>query len=144
MSGGRPGESQRYFYPRSPCGERLPDVSIFNLGGQFLSTLSLRRATKPLQQSKPPARFLSTLSLRRATLMTCEYLTAYQKFLSTLSLRRATYQGQAGFAGYLHFYPRSPCGERQSENRIQGRQNPFLSTLSLRRATKSRALKSRR
>ena len=22
MSGGRPGESQRYFYPRSPCGER--------------------------------------------------------------------------------------------------------------------------
>ena len=34
-----------HFYPRSPCGERLPDVSIFNLGGQFLSTLSLRRAT---------------------------------------------------------------------------------------------------
>ena len=60
--------TRRYFYPRSPCGERrqcppyhryrfqisihallaesdMPDVSIFNLGGQFLSTLSLRRAT---------------------------------------------------------------------------------------------------
>ena len=114
MSGGRPGESQRYFYPRSPCGERLPDVSIFNLGGQFLSTLSLRRATKPLQQSKPPARFLSTLSLRRATLMTCEYLTAYQKFLSTLSLRRATTITTATHATA----------------------SKFLSTLSLRRATR--------
>ena len=28
----------------------MPDVSVFNLGGQFLSTLSLRRATGPDQQ----------------------------------------------------------------------------------------------
>ena len=45
MSGGRPGESQRYFYPRSPCGERPtpPRKAVTTQG--FLSTLSLRRAT---------------------------------------------------------------------------------------------------
>ena len=36
----------RYFYPRSPCGERLavPDLGKRDIG--FLSTLSLRRATR--------------------------------------------------------------------------------------------------
>ena len=79
------------FYPRSPCGERLTlmhaaqagnAISIhallaesdtdgsttINLFEQFLSTLSLRRAT--LQKFMPPTNlllFLSTLSLRRAT-----------------------------------------------------------------------------
>ena len=36
---------RRNFYPRSPCGER-PDGLFFLAGGiEFLSTLSLRRAT---------------------------------------------------------------------------------------------------
>ena len=34
-----------YFYPRSPCGERLPLPPWFYAAAQFLSTLSLRRAT---------------------------------------------------------------------------------------------------
>ena len=34
-----------------------------------------------------------------------------------------------------HFYPRSPCGERQHENAGDMYQCKFLSTLSLRRAT---------
>ena len=33
-------------------------------------------------------------------------------FLSTLSLRRATARGGRGPCEHLHFYPRSPCGER--------------------------------
>ena len=57
------------------------------------------------------------------------------EFLSTLSLRRATCQGQAGFAGYRNFYPRSPCGERLRNNRNLIVSQVFLSTLSLRRAT---------
>ena len=157
MSGGRPGESQRYFYPRSPCGERLPDVSIFNLGGQFLSTLSLRRATKPLQQSKPPARFLSTLSLRRATAFLIFLPIREALFLSTLSLRRATHYDNynlhcveisihallaesdeywvGGYGTSNNFYPRSPCGERPIFA-VRPYDAPiFLSTLSLRRAT---------
>ena len=33
------------FYPRSPCGERLGDRTVHQVNQQFLSTLSLRRAT---------------------------------------------------------------------------------------------------
>ena len=57
---------------------------------QFLSTLSLRRATPPFRTlAATPTIFLSTLSLRRAT---------------------AGRQRCCPCAGY--FYPRSPCGER--------------------------------
>ena len=57
------------------------------------------------------------------------------KFLSTLSLRRATGRHRGNNRGPIHFYPRSPCGERHSI--VTSRQLPasFLSTLSLRRAT---------
>ena len=34
-----------YFYPRSPCGERQDTLSTPNRPKEFLSTLSLRRAT---------------------------------------------------------------------------------------------------
>ena len=34
-----------YFYPRSPCGERLDEIPYQRQIYQFLSTLSLRRAT---------------------------------------------------------------------------------------------------
>ena len=55
----------------------------------FLSTLSLRRATKAAAANSATQAFLSTLSLRRATL-SCTLCTAVLQFLSTLSLRRAT------------------------------------------------------
>ena len=35
-----------YFYPRSPCGERLEGDRFFYFADKFLSTLSLRRATR--------------------------------------------------------------------------------------------------
>ena len=79
-----------YFYPRSPCGERprihstssvRPDISIHALLAEsdtlrqpltltlkiFLSTLSLRRATRDGKPNVRNSLFLSTLSLRRAT-----------------------------------------------------------------------------
>ena len=79
------------FYPRSPCGERRPFMFSF----QPRKTISIhallaesdgKRAQWPTQ---PEKQFLSTLSLRRATL--------------NCSLN--------GFA-MRYFYPRSPCGER--------------------------------
>ncbi len=77
------------FYPRSPCGERL-FLSVSSASAwQFLSTLSLRRATDVVPLKPTLLRFLSTLSLRRAT---CRKL-----------LKRKINH---------HFYPRSPCGER--------------------------------
>ena len=80
------------------------------------------------------------------------------EFLSTLSLRRATLQAPPPRRPQRHFYPRSPCGERQrtqagsrhntaisihallaeSDQQSRGsyiRTEKFLSTLSLRRAT---------
>ena len=36
-----------YFYPRSPCGERHVAAPLHRRREQFLSTLSLRRATHP-------------------------------------------------------------------------------------------------
>ena len=80
--------------------------------------------------------FLSTLSLRRATHQS-PHLSPRLQFLSTLSLRRAT---QARFpepAQIPHFYPRSPCGERLEFKLYFINQKEFLSTLSLRRATSS-------
>ena len=101
---------------------------------KFLSTLSLRRATQLAAQRLPKALFLSTLSLRRATMgypvsgqhysisihallaesdgLRDVYVAKVTQFLSTLSLRRATPGGPGPRNPHLHFYPRSPCGER--------------------------------
>ena len=90
--------------------------------------------------------FLSTLSLRRATFV-IKNRTAFSVFLSTLSLRRATCDGrpQSGWtnisihallaesdlrvgkppANSLYFYPRSPCGERPRSTGCPGRPRHF-------------------
>ena len=57
----------KYFYPRSPCGERLSALAPEENPTQFLSTLSLRRATYYFTLPGTSSVFLSTLSLRRAT-----------------------------------------------------------------------------
>ena len=128
------------FYPRSPCGERrywsgVPlvgrAISIHALlaesdgsdkyKGQaleFLSTLSLRRATILCAVSVQIGGFLSTLSLRRAT-MTPSMGAILISFLSTLSLRRATTALLIQPIRRPDFYPRSPCGERQPSFQIQ-------------------------
>ena len=170
------------FYPRSPCGERQTGnasgihthwISIHALLAEsdpavirnktafsvFLSTLSLRRATRWVRSRRRRSSdfyprspcgerlfvfwtalsrrlFLSTLSLRRATSANCNYRNARPisihallaesdparptannattKFLSTLSLRRATCYSLRHSTQSRHFYPRSPCGERQT------------------------------
>ena len=126
-----------YFYPRSPCGERLCAEHHANSQQEFLSTLSLRRATPyegthhqlaPIsihallaESDSKYARsfvidwaFLSTLSLRRATGILGGRLRYREQFLSTLSLRRATISARREARESIDFYPRSPCGERQA------------------------------
>ena len=103
----------------------------------FLSTLSLRRATRRKRDGAQAGSisihallaesdlcgkattslsrsFLSTLSLRRATAF-CVGAVMQREFLSTLSLRRATVEECANPEDQVDFYPRSPCGERQVE-----------------------------
>ena len=128
-----------YFYPRSPCGERPSTRNLYKCSNVFLSTLSLRRATKSrfkdcpridisihalLAESDfnvPFARFaigifLSTLSLRRATFNVPFARFAIGIFLSTLSLRRATIGPLIFSVQPRNFYPRSPCGERRQSS----------------------------
>ena len=80
----------RYFYPRSPCGERPPALLA---GVQDVYNFYPRSPCGERQQKrrnrKTDRLFLSTLSLRRATYFSRVY-SRYGSFLSTLSLRRAT------------------------------------------------------
>ena len=102
------------FYPRSPCGERRHNRQGLGQIVQFLSTLSLRRATsrhnlcprkgKNFYPRSPcgerhadrkpdePAICISIHALlAESDIFLARRSTARLKFLSTLSLRRATY-----------------------------------------------------
>ena len=123
------------FYPRSPCGERL-FLSVSSASAwQFLSTLSLRRATFLMERD------------------------GVQYYISIHALLAESDQLLVPlFRDVSHFYPRSPCGERPcsstyrplgsliSIHALLAESDPdracapgaaigFLSTLSLRRAT---------
>ena len=100
------------FYPRSPCGERRATKHAPGANNRFLSTLSLRRATAK--------RWNST---ERPKISIHALLAESDQVENTLS------------KVIDHFYPRSPCGERQCPVGIHGAVTIFLSTLSLRRAT---------
>ena len=102
----------------------------------FLSTLPARGATRPGSRSgSRSSRFLSTLPARGATTRPWNHFARYP-FLSTLPARGATRIVSCRAIFQLHFYPRSPRGER----RIWPGSCPricciFLSTLPARGAT---------
>ena len=80
-----------YFYPRSPCGERHFQFSPYPPLCEFLSTLSLRRATKVavgvvLHGGISIHALLAESDIQNGTRDIIE-----NQFLSTLSLRRATH-----------------------------------------------------
>ena len=122
----------------------------------FLSTLSLRRATRYFLLYNNQRQFLSTLSLRRATtwqrgsrityvisihalLAESDYLDARQSYHVCDFYPRSPcgerHTNLRRHCGDNNFYPRSPCGERPSMDIASNLKNAFLSTLSLRRAT---------
>ena len=149
--------SSRHFYPRSPCGERLGRYNNARCMNIFLSTLSLRRATRNSQninrehkisihallaESDPPGivsrngetLFLSTLSLRRATLHDWPPIREIIISIHAL-LAESDRTKRRGNVLKPYFYPRSPCGERRGWTLNINGPMKFLSTLSLRRAT---------
>ena len=103
---------RRYFYPRSPCGERLPRSRAVSMTALFLSTLSLRRATADV------------VSVQHGR----------QNFYPRSPCGERLQTGII-LGCILNFYPRSPCGERLGGAREEFAEKIFLSTLSLRRAT---------
>ena len=132
------------FYPRSPCGERHCEGGAVVVACEFLSTLSLRRATPPSTPNPCYLRqFLSTLSLRRAT--TCPKRQPVCKTISIHALlAESDYCNHGPERRHGHFYPRSPCGERPTIPPRASSVFTFLSTLSLRRATDTVATERRR
>ena len=104
------------FYPRSPCGERRNGKGIYVRVHPFLSTLSLRRATRLCTVSFFPYPIISIHALLAESDAVASCAVAVPCiFLSTLSLRRATRPTSHGKNHKQHFYPRSPCGERPAD-----------------------------
>ena len=81
-----------YFYPRSPCGERLGETIT---RGQYIG-ISIHALLAESDQCKIDKQCSS------------------KPFLSTLSLRRATGCQRLSGRPTTYFYPRSPCGERHN------------------------------
>ena len=108
---------------------------IFANAMLFLSTLSLRRATRGWTLFVNGAVFLSTLSLRRAT-GSVNGISSKTVISIHALLAESDHLGPQIIADRVsNFYPRSPCGERQTGPCTDLRGPRFLSTLSLRRAT---------
>ena len=123
------------FYPRSPCGERLPIVPIELTTLVFLSTLSLRRATGSNQtiisktnnfypRSPCGERLSERVPLAESTAISIHALLAESDRAASFQHRSHQISIHALLAesdrshrrndrGPIHFYPRSPCGERR-------------------------------
>ena len=107
-----------YFYPRSPCGERLERPVHPYIMLEFLSTLSLRRATvSQLFRTKAYREDFYPRSPCGERPPLADGAEPHAAFLSTLSLRRATRYIYICIKLCFNFYPRSPCGERPVHHR---------------------------
>ena len=103
---------------------------------KFLSTLSLRRATVLALGIPTSVSFLSTLSLRRATDKCCRLAACHPVISIHALLTESDWTDNNQTNSKVHFYPRSPYGERPLIVVLLCHHiSKFLSTLSLRRAT---------
>ena len=127
--------AEHHFYPRSPCGERPELTTLVNKLFEFLSTLSLRRATAAHNITARNNQFLSTLSLRRATCYSFRHPAQGWYFYPRSPCGERLSSIDDLEPSTTHFYPRSPCGERLDKVLPDPCGPQFLSTLSLRRAT---------
>ncbi len=149
-----------YFYPRSPCGERPPPYKLMIHQKNFYPRSPCGERPRRLIHHLSTYQFLSTLSLRRATCYSLRHsaqgwhfyprspcgerlwpgLLARPFFIISIHalLAESDPWGAAPPAPPRHFYPRSPCGERLRHAVNLKPKTGFLSTLSLRRATRYR------
>ena len=115
------------FYPRSPCGERPLCCRRCSAWRQFLSTLSLRRATFSvmLMASKWPNFYPRSPCGERLGLGTL----AVQCFTISIHalLAESDVPGVCVLGITTNFYPRSPCGER----RVAGGHRQLVGIISI-------------
>ena len=114
-----------YFYPRSPCGERR---FHFN-AGQHICVISihalLAESDLNFHHRRPCCfQFLSTLSLRRAT---CGAV--WGRCAPQISIHALLAESDCFCLCHLpapgNFYPRSPCGERPIEENLNNQNTYF-------------------
>ena len=102
----------RYFYPRSPCGERL--IALFDfpvVPAISIHALLAESDTRGEHHASSQQEFLSTLSLRRATVLELQCILGGWYFYPRSPCgERPVPSG--GHINKTDFYPRSPCGER--------------------------------
>ena len=101
-----------YFYPRSPCGERQENY----MDGYKIVYISIHALLAESDMKEPTntraLEFLSTLSLRRATLWGLMGGSNYDDFYPRSPCGERL-QLDVMITTFYYFYPRSPCGERQ-------------------------------
>ena len=100
------------FYPRSPCGERPKQSLLRSYFCQFLSTLSLRRATRKgvetmVEQAISIHALLAESDVGQKRFRQ-KLAISIHALLAESDSRTKTVSAEVG-----DFYPRSPCGERQ-------------------------------
>ena len=101
------------FYPRSPCGERPRQWQGSGAGCCIsIHALLAESDTGGFNLQTGDKAFLSTLSLRRATPSLYQLYDTYAISIHALLAESDTYHFMPNI-GTLHFYPRSPCGERR-------------------------------
>ena len=128
-------EEESYFYPRSPCGERRLARAFFLCALEFLSTLSLRRATGMNNYIKTYRKISIHALLAESDLGRGEAGSRILNFYPRSPCGERHLMNRRRKALILYFYPRSPCGERLLGALWVLSIQIFLSTLSLRRAT---------
>ena len=103
----------RYFYPRSPCGERQ-EVRLFFASGRI----------NFYPRSPCGERLVADSQIRVPVFISIHALLAESDIFYRVYIYKI-----------CDFYPRSPCGERPQSIVLKPIWEKFLSTLSLRRAT---------
>ena len=125
-----------YFYPRSPCGERLTYQTLAHGTYGFLSTLSLRRATLPPDPlalailnfyprspcgERPPdivcrRQIVQDISIHALLAESDEVIIVAAAHSEVISIHALLAESDSlarrSKRSPKYFYPRSPCGER--------------------------------
>ena len=126
-----------YFYPRSPYGERRSPAPLTKQKQHISIHALLTESDLPLTRNTTPnCEFLSTLSLRRATLIFCRCNRRLHYFYprSPYGERRGSFQEPVRKICIISIHALLTESDQSLRALIFGRAS-FLSTLSLRRAT---------
>mgnify|MGYP006898725640 CR=1 FL=1 len=148
-----------YFYPRSPCGERLSSKTEEIARASFLSTLSLRRATVHYDNYNLHCVISIHALLAESDAPPYNLMIQHKNFYPRSPCGERRIKMELNRTA-INFYPRSPCGERPTDavngcnpdfisihallaesddtSSLMQCQAKFLSTLSLRRATQKK------